>query len=234
MERLPQMTRRKALFALVAIAVLAFALTGCSVKNDTAKKVAASKPKATEETPAATEPASGLYTPKYIPSGDEIAVITTSQGVIRAQLAGKDAPITVGNFIELAQKGFYDGTRFHRYEPNFVIQGGDPNTKGVTDEAFAAAVESGQSGYGTGGPGYFIKGEYTTNPNNHHLDGALGMARSQSPDSGGSQFYFCIGDQSFLDPNYTVFGQTLEGKDVIAKLRAGDTIDSIVIENAVQ
>ena len=159
---------------------------------------------------------SDLYTPEYKPTGEEIAVFTTNKGTIRVQLAGKDAPIHVGNFVELAQKGFYDGLTFHRYVPNFVIQGGDPK------------------GNGTGGPGYRIQQEFTTNPNNSHEDGALAMARSSNPDSAGSQFYFCLGAQHFLDPNYTVFGQTLEGFETIAALRQGDTIESIVIENAAE
>ena len=159
---------------------------------------------------------SDLYTPEYKPTGDEIAVFTTNKGTIRVQLAGKDAPIHVGNFVELAQKGFYDGLTFHRYVPNFVIQGGDPK------------------GNGTGGPGYRIKEEFTSNPRNSHDDGALAMARSSDLNSAGSQFYFCLGAQHFLDPNYTVFGQTLEGFDTIAALRQGDTIESIVIENAAE
>ena len=97
--------------------------------------------------------------------------------------------------------------------PDFVIQGGCP------------------LGTGTGNPGYSIKQEYTTNPNNSHEDGALAMARSSMPDSAGSQFYFCLGPQHFLDPNYTVFGQTIEGLDVIHALRKGDIIEDIEIEN---
>ena len=84
---------------------------------------------------------------------------------------------------------------------------------------------------GTGGPGYAIKEEYTTNPNNVHNDGTLAMARSQNPDSAGSQFYFCLGAQPFLDSGYTVFGQTIEGIDVIGQLRVGDVINHIAIEN---
>ena len=156
-----------------------------------------------------------MYTPEYQPTGDEIAVITTSKGTIRVQLAGADAPIHVGNFVELAQKGFYDGLKFHRYVPGFVIQGGCPNTR-----------------FGTGNPGYSIQEEYTTNPNNQHEDGALAMARSMDPNSAGSQFYLCLGPQHNLDSGYTVFGQTIEGKDVIGQLRAGDVIESITIENA--
>ena len=157
-----------------------------------------------------------LYTPAYQPTGDEIAVIKTSKGDIRVQLAGKDAPIHVGNFVELATKGFYDNLKFHRYVPGFVIQGGCP------------------AGLGTGGPGYCIKEEYSTNPNNHHADGALAMARSQNPDSAGSQFYLCLGAQPMLDSGYTVFGQTIEGMDVIAQLRVGDVIEGIEIENAAE
>lgn len=154
-----------------------------------------------------------LYTPEYQPTGDEIAVFNTNKGVIRVQLMGKDAPIHVGNFIELADKGFYNGLTFHRYVPQFVIQGGDPQ------------------GTGMGGPGYCIKEEFSTNPNNSHEAGALAMARSQDPDSAGSQFYFCLGPQHMLDRGYTVFGQTIDGYDIITSLRKGDIIESIVIEN---
>ena len=173
-----------------------------------------------------------LYTPEYVPNGNEIAVITTSKGVIRVQLAGNDAPIHVDNFVELAQKGFYDNLKFHRYVEDFVIQGGCPNTRPLDSAQVAEAAGNPFAGLGTGGPGYTIKEEFTTNPNNSHEDGALAMARSQHPDSAGSQFYFCLGAQHFLDPNYTVFGQTIEGMDVIEQLRVGDVIESIVIEGA--
>ena len=157
-----------------------------------------------------------LYTPKYQPNGKEVAVVTTSQGVIRVQLAGNDAPIHVGNFVELAQKGFYDGLNFHRYEPGFVVQGGCPE------------------GTGRGNPGYSIREEFTTNPNNSHKDGTLAMARSQSPNSAGCQFYFCLGPQPFLDRGYTVFGDCMDDESLegVHALRRGDVIQSIVIENA--
>ena len=173
-----------------------------------------------------------MYTPAYQPTGEEIAVLTTSKGTIRVQLAGKDAPIHVGNFVELSQKGFYDGLKFHRYVAGFVIQGGCPTTRDLTPEQ---VIREGQRyRCGTGNPGYSIKEEFTTNPNNVHLDGALAMARSQMPNSAGSQFYFCLGAQHMLDSGYTVFGQTLEGFDVIAALRVGDVIEHIEIENAAQ
>ena len=173
-----------------------------------------------------------MYTPEYQPNGNEIAVIDTSKGTIRVQLAGKDAPIHVGNFVELAQKGFYDGLKFHRYVPGFVIQGGCPNTRDFSSEEVAQRVALGRSNFGTGGPGYSIKEEFTTNPNNVHDKYTLAMARSSDPDSAGSQFYFCLEPQPMLDSGYTVFGQTLEGGDVIDALRAGDEIKSVTIENA--
>ena len=173
-----------------------------------------------------------LYTPEYQPNGKEVAVIRTSKGTIRVQLAGEDAPIHVGNFVELAQKGFYDNLKFHRHVPGFVIQGGCPNTRDLTPEEVVVKARSPFGGLGTGGPGYTIKQEYTTNPHNSHEDGALAMARSQMPDSAGSQFYLCLGPQHSLDSGYTVFGQTIEGKDVIGQLRVGDVIEGIDIENA--
>ena len=173
-----------------------------------------------------------MYTPEYKPNGNEIAVVNTSKGAIRVQLAGNDAPIHVGNFIELAQKGFYNDLKFHRYVPGFVIQGGCPNTRDLDTDQVRAAADNPYAGLGTGGPGYTIQEEFSTNPNNSHEDGALAMARSQDVNSAGSQFYFCLGPQHFLDPNYTVFGQTIEGKDVISQLRVGDVIESIEIEGA--
>ena len=155
-------------------------------------------------------------------------IMHTSEGDIRINLFDTKAPHTVENFLGLAtgkkewtdpftgqpsHEKFYDGLTFHRIIKDFMIQGGCP------------------LGTGTGGPGYAIKEEFTTNPNNVHLDGTLAMARSQNPDSAGSQFYFCLGDQPFLDDGYTVFGQTIEGKDVIGQLRVGDVIESVKIEN---
>lgn len=173
-----------------------------------------------------------LYTPGYKPNGHEVALIKTSQGTIRVELDGKNAPIHVGNFVELAQKGFYDDLKFHRYVPDFVIQGGDPNTRDLDSEQVKAAEGNPFAGLGTGGPGYTIKEEFSTNPDNKHLDGTLAMARSQDPNSAGSQFYLCLGPQPFLDSGYTVFGQTVDGLDVVSKLRVGDVIETIIIENA--
>ncbi|MDP2234641.1 MAG: peptidylprolyl isomerase [Actinomycetota bacterium] len=148
-----------------------------------------------------------------------MAVIQTDKGVIKFEFYAKDAPNTVGAFIELAQAGFYDGTKFHRVEPAFVIQGGDPLSK--TDDPMV----------GTGGPGYSLKAEFGSR---QHLDGSVAMARSQDPDSAGSQFYICLGPQPFLDGNYTVFGQVIEGMDVVKQIGVGEAMNSVTIENANQ
>ena len=174
----------------------------------------------------------GIYTPNYKPNGKEVAVIETSKGTIEVQLTGEFTPIHVGNFVELAQKGFYDGLKFHRYVEGFVIQGGCPNTRDLSEEEVIEAAANPYGGLGTGGPGYTIKEEFSTNPQNFHSDCALAMARSQDPNSAGSQFYLCLGPQPMLDSGYTVFGQTLSGQDVIYELRVGDTIKSITIKNA--
>ncbi len=170
-----------------------------------------------------------LHMPEYQVVGDEIAVIETSKGVIRVRLDGDGAPIHVANFCELSVMGFYDGLKFHRYVPGFVIQGGCPNTRDMTCEQVAAGVAGPDGQPGTGGPGWSIKEEFSTNPRNSHEDGALAMARSMDPNSAGSQFYFCLGSQHNLDSGYTVFGSTIEGKDVIAALRAGDEIVRVEI-----
>lgn len=177
-----------------------------------------------------------LYEPKYRPTGAEIACFATSKGTVRVQLFGKDTPIHVGNLVELATSGFYEGTKFHRYVPGFMIQGGDPYTRK------ASAVEVRRislgddpfSRIGSGGPGYEIRQEFSINPHNHHVDGALAMARGLGYDTAGSQFYFCLGDQSYLDPEYTVFGCTIDGLDVVHALRAGDVLNGVVIEQADQ
>ena len=167
-----------------------------------------------------------MYIPAYKPHGREKAIFNTDKGTIVVELYGNEAPLHVGNFIELAQKGFYNGTKIHRYEPGFVAQGGDPLTK----DASPADVISGKGPFGTGGPGYSIQGEFDPENNPHiHQKGALGMARSMDPNSAGSQFYFTLEPAHFLDGNYTVFGQVVEGLNVADDLRAGDTITSIEI-----
>jgi peptidyl-prolyl cis-trans isomerase B (cyclophilin B) len=136
---------------------------------------------------------------------DEVAVIKTTQGEMVVKFWPEVAPKTVENFKTLAKKGFYDGTAFHRIVKGFMIQGGDPNTKDLDDV----------SSYGTGGPGHTIKAEFN---DRSHKRGVLSMARSNDPDSAGSQFFICLGDASFLDRKYTAFGELIKGDDVLGKI----------------
>ncbi len=131
-------------------------------------------------------------------------VIETKFGNIELILFPELAPGHVENFLKLAKSGFYDGTIFHRVIPGFMIQGGDPNSKGTN-----------KSTHGTGGPGYSIDAEFNNKP---HVRGTLSMARSRNPDSAGSQFFIVIKRSSFLDNQYTVFGEVVSGMDVVDKI----------------
>ena len=122
-----------------------------------------------------------------------------------------DAPKTVENFVTLAKKGYYDGLKFHRVVPDFVVQGGCPK------------------GDGTGGPGYTIPAEFNVKK---HLRGTLAMARSQHPDSAGSQFYICYGPTPHLDRNYTVFGQVTSGMQHVDQIKQGDRMKTVEILEA--
>jgi peptidyl-prolyl cis-trans isomerase B (cyclophilin B) len=135
----------------------------------------------------------------------EHAHITTTEGEMVLEFWPDVAPKTVENFKTLAQKGFYDGTCFHRIIKGFMIQGGDPLTKDAGKE----------SHWGTGGPGHTIKAEFN---DRSHQRGVISMARSSNPDSAGSQFFICDGDASFLDRQYTAFGRLVRGEDVLAKI----------------
>ena len=131
--------------------------------------------------------------------------IETNLGNIEFKLLPELAPEHVRNFIKLSQSGFYDGTLFHRVIPGFMIQGGDPNTKET----------SLKNQWGMGGPGYTINAEF--NPRSH-LRGIISMARSQDPNSAGSQFFIVTSDSTFLDRDYTVFGEVVDGMDVADKI----------------
>ena len=133
-------------------------------------------------------------------SAKEIAVIETNLGKIEVEFFEDKAPGHVKNFKDLAKKGFYDGVTFHRVIPGFMIQGGDPNTK-----------NNDRSNHGMGGPGYSIKAEFN---DTLHKRGVLSMARSQDPNSGGSQFFIVVEDSNFLDGKYTAFGKVLSGMSV--------------------
>ena len=132
------------------------------------------------------------------------ATIETRFGNIELRFFPEVAPNHVNNFIELSKKGFYDGTTFHRVIPGFMIQAGDPNSKNPD-----------RSSHGMGGPGYTIKAEFN---DRLHRRGTLSMARASHPDSAGSQFFICVADSSFLDKQYTVFGEVISGMEVVDKI----------------
>ena len=135
---------------------------------------------------------------------EQRAIIHTNLGDITLKFFPEVAPNHVNNFIELAKKGFYNGTTFHRVIPKFVIQGGDPNSKNPD-----------RSKHGMGGPGYQLKAEFNKKP---HRRGTLSMARSGHPDSAGSQFFICVADIPSLDGQYTVFGEVVKGMEVVDKI----------------
>jgi cyclophilin family peptidyl-prolyl cis-trans isomerase len=138
-----------------------------------------------------------------------VATITLDNGnEIRIEFYPEDAPKTVENFVTLAKKGFYDGLKFHRVVPDFVVQGGDPK------------------GDGTGGPGYTIKAEFNKQK---HVRGTVAMARSQHPDSAGSQFYITYGATPHLDNNYTVFGKVVSGMEHVDGIKQGDKMKTVKI-----
>jgi len=139
----------------------------------------------------------------------KVVTMDTDKGVIKFEIYEKEAPITASNFIELVQSGFYDGLTFHRVEPGFVVQGGDPK------------------GDGTGGSGKNIQLEIV--PELKHVKGAVAMARSNDPNSASSQFYFTLAEASFLDGNYAVFGKVVEGMEVVESLSVGDKMNKVTV-----
>ena len=189
----------------ILIIILSFSINACSSKDAEKSKGDANMPKTFSE-PTKPDIEAGV---------NYQAVIHTDKGDIKVDLFEKEAPISVTNFKQLAEGGFYNGLTFHRVEPGFVIQGGDPE------------------GTGRGGPGYTTVGEHKGSPHKH-IQGALAWARlpdQVNPEqrSSGSQFYITLAATPFLDGQYTVFGQTLEGMDVAGKIAVGDKINSIEI-----
>lgn len=138
------------------------------------------------------------------------ATISTAKGDIRLRLFASEAPLTVNNFVALARDGFYDGLTFHRVVPGFVIQGGDP------------------LGNGFGDPGYRFPDEPVRRP---YKAGTLAMANA-GPNTNGSQFFICLEDQPRLPPNYTIFGETVAGLDVVRRIQVGDVMQRVTIEES--
>jgi peptidyl-prolyl cis-trans isomerase B (cyclophilin B) len=174
---------------------------------------AAAAPKAAKVKPEATSNAK---------AGEDVAVLKTSLGTIVFRFYEKDAPKHVANFKKLASTGFYDGTTFHRVIPGFMIQGGDPNSK-----------DADRSNDGMGGSGTNVPAEFNANK---HLRGTVSMARAQDPNSASSQFFICVKPTPFLDGQYSVFGQVVEGMDVVDKIVSvprdarDNPIDKVVME----
>ncbi len=141
-------------------------------------------------------------------SENRVVTISTEKGTIKFELYEKRAPITTANFVKLAEDGFYNGLTFHRVIHGFMIQGGDPK------------------GDGTGGPGYTIKDEF--HPELKHTKGAVSMANA-GPNTGGSQFFITEAPQPHLDGHHSVFGQVIEGQDVVEKMDQGDKMLKVTV-----
>ncbi len=180
---------------LCPLTLLGLIVAGCS--ND--KATSTPEPKIVAPATVASAPAT-----------NEVAVVTTSEGVMVLEFYPDVAPKHVENFKTLAKKGFYDGTCFHRVIAGFMIQGGDPNSKD----------ESAKGSWGMGGPGTTVNAEFNAK---HHARGILSMARSSDPNSGGSQFFICHADAGQLDGQYTVFGNLIKGFDVLDKIATTPT-----------
>jgi peptidyl-prolyl cis-trans isomerase B (cyclophilin B) len=183
-----------------------FALAACAQTGDTAPVDAASGESTQVETTAtdATTTTTAAAEEEPMAIENKVAELHTSAGEIHIRFFPQDAPNHVRNFIGLAEKGFYDGTKFHRVIPGFMIQGGDPNTK--TGDPMT---------WGTGGAGTNVKAEFNARS---HKRGIVSMARSQNPDSASSQFFIVVKDSTFLDRQYSVFGEVIKGMEVADKI----------------
>jgi cyclophilin family peptidyl-prolyl cis-trans isomerase len=218
--------RFKALLALALLLVSCILLVGCKKesvpKSTQPSELTSAPPSKVEEakpTPEAAEPSEadeavtpGKAVEEAAPAEEVevVAVLDTTKGQIVIELYPDSAPETVANFKKLIRKKFYDGLTFHRYVEGFVIQGGDP------------------VGDGTGGPGYTIKDEFNQRK---HVAGTVAMAKTDAPNSAGSQFYICLAPSPYLDGNYTVFGQVIQGMDNVFKLRQGDKMTKVTLED---
>ena len=189
-----------------------------------------SEPITSPETPAtrAAQQAAEIHD-----MSNQKAIFTTNQGVIEIELFTADMPITTGNFITLAEDGFYDNTKFHRVIAGFMIQGGDPNSRG--DDS---------SQYGTGGPGYTIQDEFVSGDHLSNVRGSIAMANTGQPNSGGSQFFINVADNLALDfdkppmtSRHPVFGQVVAGMDVVTAIENTETgardvpVEPVIIES---
>lgn len=200
--------------SIIMIMALSLMIVSCGDKKDTKATDTAKDTQMTKQNPTslgatkAPEPKFQPEPPKIDPEKVVAVIEMAKGGKIVFEFYPKDAPKTVDNFIALANKGFYNGLKFHRVIEGFMAQGGDPE------------------GTGTGGPGYTIKDEFNSRK---HLRGTVAMARTQMPNSAGSQFYICFEPQPHLDGEYTVFGQVIEGMDVVDKIVQDDVMKKVSI-----
>lgn len=209
----------KWLVGILALSALLIGLVGCSSgadENTSADADAGTETEATEA-PKVTETTIAQAAPAAPAAGKRTyAVVETNKGKIVFELYPHKAPKTVANFVSLAGQSFYNGIKWHRVEPGFVIQGGDPLSK-----------DDDPQNDGLGDPGYKIDAEFNDVP---HTPGTVAMARAQDPNSAGSQFYICLDSQPSLDGQYTVFGQVVEGMDVVQKIQVGDVMSRVYTE----
>ena len=206
------------LWALPALAMLL-----CACQSQSVEQTQPNEPQPVaqqQETPTQQQSQETPMTPNEPQQNAQVAYVRMTiegKGDLVIELDLKEAPKTSENFLNLVKEGFYNGVRFHRVVPRFVIQAGDPKSK---------TLPMGHPELGTGGSGKNIKFE----PNNlKHKRGALGMARAQNPDSASSQFYICLEDLPQLDGNYVIFGKVVEGIEIIDQVRVGDTIQKAVV-----
>ncbi len=215
------------IIALILLFVLGTVAFGCArsgtttsdqEQTDTIEDENGTEENGTEENEndgTETEEEEAAVPAEYTPGDGPRVVMETSQGNLLIELYPDVAPITVEKITGLINDEFYNGLTFHRYVPGFVVQGGDPD------------------GNGTGGPGFKIPAEFNDGER-PHIRGALAMARSADPDSAGSQFYFVLdrAQAAQLDGQYTVFGQIIEGIDVMDKLRQGDVMNKVYMQES--
>jgi len=201
----------------------ALALLLCACQSQSVEQTQPNEPQPVaqqQETPTQQQSQETPMTPNEPQQNTQVAYVRMTiegKGDLVIELDLKEAPKTSENFLNLVKEGFYNGVRFHRVVPRFVIQAGDPKSK---------TLPMGHPELGTGGSGKNIKFE----PNNlKHKRGALGMARAQNPDSASSQFYICLEDLPQLDGNYVIFGKVVEGIEIIDQVRVGDTIQKAVV-----
>lgn len=208
----------KKLLVILTAMVMILALSACSsvkkesktdsqggsqtdITKDTSAQGQAQQEGQTSNNPPANQP-------EPAKAGVKKAIIEMDKGKIVIELFEKDAPETVKNFENLINQGFYNGLTFHRLVPGFIVQGGDPD------------------GNGTGGPGYTIPDEVNSRK---HLRGTVAMAKTEAPNSGGSQFYICFKPLPKLDGRYTIFGQVIEGMDVVDNIQIGDVMNNVKV-----